>query len=79
MKERIEQRIAYLESEIAEHEGRMNALTNEVRGAAAKYDAYSVVTFLPGKIESVKYEMDKLHELREQKRMLVWLMKEDVQ
>ena len=77
MREKIEKMIDYLESEIEFHEKRANAMVNELRECAAKYDTYSLVTFLPSKIEGVKYEVDMVREMREQKRMLVHFLKED--
>ena len=49
----------------------------EFREAASKYDAYDIVTFIPGKIRDIEYERSKIAALNEQRRMLVWMCKEE--
>lgn len=74
---RLNFRIEMIESKIEELTGRLEALTRDLKEAVAKYDTYSIVTFVPGYVRQIE-ELDReIKELEEQKRMLLWIAKED--
>lgn len=77
MKEKVLRQIEVLETEIADHQKRLDAAVAEFKESASKYDAYDIVTFIPGKIRDIEYERSKITALDEQRRMLVWMCKED--
>jgi len=77
MKEKVLKQIEFLETEIAEHQKRLDAAVAEFKESASKYDSYDIVTFIPGKIRDIEYERNKIAALDEQRRMLVWMCKED--
>ena len=77
MKEKILRQIRALDTEIADHQKRLDAAVAEFKEAASKYDAYDIVTFIPGKIRDIEYERSKIAALDEQRRMLVWMCKEE--
>lgn len=77
MKDKVLKEIASLEYSIEDHKKRLEEAVAEFRRSASEYDAYDIVTFIPGKIRDIEYERGKIAELEEKKRMLVWLCKED--
>lgn len=77
MKEKVLKQIELLETEIADHQKRLDAAVAEFKESASKYDSYDIVTFIPGKIRDIEYERNKIAALDEQRRMLVWMCKED--
>lgn len=77
MKDKVLKQITSLEYDIEDHKKRLERAVAEFKEAASKYDSYDIVNFIPGKIRDIEYERNKLAELEEKKRMLVWLCKED--
>lgn len=77
MEDKVLKQIASLEYDIEDHMKRLERAVAEFKEAASKYDSYDIVNFIPGKIRDIEYERNKLTELEEKKRMLVWLCKED--
>lgn len=70
-------RIQMLEAEIAQHTQRLEALVKDLKEAVARYDTYSIITFVPGyarQIEELKVRIDGLEE---QKRTLTWIAAEE--
>lgn len=77
MKDKVLKQITSLEYDIEDHKKRLERAVAEFKEAASKYDSYDIVNFIPGKIRDIEYERNKLAELEEKKRTLVWLCKED--
>lgn len=77
MKDKVLKQITSLEYDIEDHKKRLERAVAEFKEAAIKYDSYDIVNFIPSKIRDIEYERNKLAELEEKKRMLVWLCKED--
>lgn len=77
MEDKVLKQIASLEYDIEDHMKHLERAVAEFKEAASKYDSYDIVNFIPGKIRDIEYERNKLAELEEKKRMLVWLCKED--
>lgn len=74
---RLNFRIEMIESKIEDLTERLEAMTRDLKEAVAKYDTYSIVTFVPGYVRQIE-ELDReIKELEEQKRMLLWIAKED--
>ena len=74
---RLEVAIRNIENEIGWKNQRMEALVREMKESVAKYDTYSIVTFVPGYIRQIE-ELDReIKSLKEQKRMLLWIAKEE--
>lgn len=74
---RLNFRIEMIESKIEDLTERLEALTRDLKEAVAKYDTYSIVTFVPGYVRQIE-ELDReIKELEEQKRMLLWIAKEE--
>lgn len=76
MKDKMQHQIALFEDEIADHMKRLERAVAEFKKSASEYDSYDIVNFIPGKIRDIEYERNKIAELEEKKRMLVWLCKE---
>lgn len=75
--ERLNLRIMMINNELEYKTKRMEAMTMELKESVAKYDTYSIVTFVPGDIRQIE-ELDKdIKNLKEQKRMLLWIAKEE--
>jgi len=77
MEEKIKNRIEFLEFEIDDHKKQLDSAVAAFKECASKFDSFDIVTFLPGVINDIKYERDKIAALDEQRRMLVWMCKED--
>lgn len=66
-----------IESDIESKKKRLEVMTRELKEAVAKYDTYSIVTFVPGQISRIE-ELDReIKALEEKQRMLVWMGDED--
>ena len=66
-----------IESDIESKKKKLEVMTQELKETVAKYDTYSIVTFVPGQISRME-ELDReIKALEEQKRMLGWMGKED--
>ena len=66
-----------IESDIESKKKHLEIMTRELKEAVAKYDTYSIVTFVPGQISRIE-ELDReIKTLEEKQRMLVWLGNED--
>lgn len=77
MEKKLNHRIEMIGYEMADKKARLEALTKELKEAVAKYDTYSIVTFVPGYVRQIE-ELDReIRNLDEQKRMLLWIAKED--
>lgn len=77
MEKKLNHRIEMIGYELADKKARLEALTKELKEAVAKYDTYSIVTFVPGYVRQIE-ELDReIRNLDEQKRMLLWIAKED--
>ena len=77
MEQKIKNRIEMIDYELTFKKKRLEAQTNELKEAVAKYDTYSIITFVPGYVRQIE-ELDReIKSLEEQKRMLLWIAKED--
>lgn len=75
--ERLNFRIKMIESQIKDLTERLEALTRDLKEAVAGYDTYNIVTFVPGYVRQIE-ELDReIKALKEQKRMLLWIAKEE--
>ena len=75
--ERLNFRIQMIENELEYKTKRLEAMTKELKESVAKYDTYYIVTFVPGYIRQIE-ELDRaIKSLKEQKRMLLWIAKEE--
>lgn len=75
--ERLNFRIQMIDNELEYKTKRLEAMTKELKESVAKYDTYSIVTFVPGYIRQIE-ELDReIKSLKEQKRMLLWIAKEE--
>ncbi|MBR3972940.1 MAG: hypothetical protein IKJ99_03170 [Oscillospiraceae bacterium] len=75
--ERLNFRIQMIETELEYKNKRLEALTKELKEAVAKYDTYSIVTFVPGYVRQIEELARDIINLQEQKRMLLWIAKEE--
>ena len=77
LSKRYEHLMKRIESDIESKKKRLEVMTRELKEAVAKYDTYSIVTFVPGQISRIE-ELDReIKALEEKKRMLVWMGDED--
>ena len=77
MIDRTNLRIKMIESRIKSLTERLEAMTRELKEAVAKYDTYSIVTFVPGRISQIEKLDQEIKTLEEEKRMLVWIRGEE--
>lgn len=77
MKDKINARLGYLEADIENAKGRLEAKVKEFRTRAANADSFYIVNHLPGYIEQIAYERNRIEKMEEQHRMLVWLLNEE--
>lgn len=75
--ERLNFRIQMIDNELEYKTKRLEAMTMELKESVAKYDTYSIVTFVPGYIRQIEELDQDIKNLKEQKRMLLWIAKED--
>lgn len=75
--ERLNFRIQMIDNELEYKTKRLEAMTKELKESVAKYDTYSIVTFVPGYIRQIEELDQDIKNLKEQKRMLLWIAKED--
>ena len=77
MEQKIKNRIEMIGYELTFKKKQLEALTKDLKEAVAKYDTYSIITFVPGYVRQIE-ELDReIKALEEQERMLVWIAKED--
>ena len=76
LNEVVRKKIDNLRSEIADRYEHLKTSVEEFHQHASEYDAYDIVTFLPGKIRDIEWQRRRIEELEEQVRMLVWMEKE---
>lgn len=75
--ERLNFRIQMIDNKLEYKTKRLEAITKKLKESVAKYDTYSIVTFVPGYIRQIE-ELDReIKSLKEQKRMLLWIAKEE--
>lgn len=75
--QKLTNRLEMIEYWLEDKNARLQVLTKELKEAVAKYDTYSIVTFVPGYVRQIE-ELDReIKALEEQKRMLLWIAKED--
>ena len=75
--ERLNFRIQMIDNELEYKTKRLEAMTKELKESVAKYDTYSIVTFVPGYIRQIEELDQDIKNLKEQKRMLLWIAKEE--
>lgn len=75
--ERLNFRIQMIDNELEYKTKRLEAMTKELKESVAKYDTYSIVTFVPGYIRQIEELDHDIKNLKEQKRMLLWIAKEE--
>lgn len=75
--ERLNFRIQMIDNELEYKTKRLEDMTEELKESVAKYDTYSIVTFVPGYIRQIEDLDQDIKNLKEQKRMLLWIAKED--
>lgn len=75
--ERLNFRIQMIDNELEYKTKRLEAMTMELKESVAKYDTYSIVTFVPGYIRQIEELDQDIKNLKDQKRMLLWIAKED--
>lgn len=76
LNEVVNKKIDDLHSEISDRYERLKAYVEEFHQYASSYDAYDIVTFLPGKIRDIEWQRRRIEELETQARMLVWMERE---
>lgn len=77
LSKRYDHLMKQIESDIESKKKRLEVMTRELKEAVAKYDTYSIVTFVPGQISRIE-ELDReIKALEEKQRMLVWMGDED--
>lgn len=70
-------RIAMIESEVQWKTKMLEETTQRMKEAVAQYDTYQIVTFVPGYVSQIDELFKEIRNLEEQKRMLLWIAKED--
>lgn len=76
MEQKIKNRLDAIGYEIESKTKRLEALTTDLKEAVAKYDTYSIITFVPGYVRQIEELNREIKELEDQKRMLLWIVKE---
>lgn len=76
LNEVVSKKIDNLRSEIADRYEQLKTSVEEFHQYASEYDAYDIVTFLPGKIRDIEWQRRRIEELAAQARMLVWMERE---
>lgn len=74
--EAIKKEIKKLESKITREKGRLDKAVEDFREYASKCDAYSIETFIPGKVMEIAGYRAKLEKYEEQKDMLEYLLEQ---
>lgn len=74
---RLEVAIRNIENEIGWKNQRMEALVREMKESVAKYDTYQIVNFVPGYIRQIEELYNEIRKLEDQKRILLWVGKEE--
>lgn len=77
MKAKIEREISKLKMKITIESERLDGMVEELRDSVRKYDAYNIVTFVPGMINGINDYRQQLTILNEQLQLLVWLIDEE--
>ena len=72
----VNQKIDDLHDEIRDRQRQLEETVAEFHQYASRYDAYDIVTFLPGKIREIEWQRRRIEELESQARMLVWMERE---
>lgn len=76
MEQKIKNRLDAIDYEIESKTKLLEALTTDLKEAVAKYDTYSIITFVPGYVRQIEELNREIKELEDQKRMLLWIVKE---
>ena len=76
LNEAVNQKIDDLHNEICDRRRQLEETVTEFHQCASHYDAYDIVTFLPGKIREIEWQRRRIEELEAQARMLVWMERE---
>lgn len=74
---RLEVAIRNIENEIGWKNQRMEALVRDMKESVAKYDTYQIVNFVPGYIRQIEELYNEIRKLEDQKRILLWIGKEE--
>lgn len=77
MNARLEAALRNIENEIYWKKQRVEALVREMKESVAKYDTYQIVNFVPGYIRQIEELYNEVRKLEDQKRILMWIGKED--
>lgn len=74
--EAIRREIEKIESRITWENEMLEKAVEDFRDSASRYDAYSIETFIPGKVREIAEHRARLEKLVEQKQMLEYLLKQ---
>lgn len=72
----IRNEIESIERRIEWEQVLLNQAVKNFKACSEKYDAYHIVTFVPGMVEEVAKHKARLEQLGEQKAMLEYLLKQ---
>lgn len=71
LNEVVDRKIDDLHNEVCDRRRQREETVTEFHQYASRYDAYDIVTFLPGKIREIEWQCRRIEELEAQARMLV--------
>lgn len=74
--EAIKREIENIESRIAWENENLEKAVEDFRDSVSRYDAYSIETFIPGKVREIAERRARLEEYNKQKMLLEYLLKQ---
>lgn len=77
MEKKVQDTLEYINRKIGDREERLRVAVEEFKEAAARYDAYSIDTFIDGYVRRIHEERAELAKLADEKQMLEYLLREE--
>ena len=74
--EAIIRELEMIEGKIIQENKILEMAVEDFKDSASRYDAYSIETFIPGKVREIAEHRARLEKFNEQKKMLEYLLKQ---